>query len=365
MEHDYFPTSYVEILARVAAIDPVKYGQSRNYLDGAVTRLSPYISRGVISTHFVYDSLLQQNFDFPAVEKLVQELAWRDYWQLIWVERQAAIEADLRSPQLPVVSFGLPVAFQTASTCVEAIDAGIQKLYSTGYMHNHMRMYVASLVCNFAHCHWKEPARWMYYHLLDGDWASNVLSWQWVAGSNSNKKYVFNQENLNKYSGSAQRKTFLDTEYEDLPLSTVPAEFHQVSSPELSCMLPLTSLPELDHSLPLLIYTSYNLDPVWQVDIAANRILLLEPSHFANYPVSEKVLRFIFSLSANIKDLKVFVGEFSELKNAYTGDLIRYKEHPFSSHFTGIEDKRSWLTTVSGEHSSFFAYWKKAKRQLE
>jgi len=152
-------------------------------LDGAVTRLSPYISRGVISTHFVYDSLLQQNFDFPAVEKLVQELAWRDYWQLIWVERQAAIEADLRSPQLPVVSFGLPVAFQTASTFVEAIDAGIQKLYSTGYMHNRVRMIVASFLTKHLLIDWRWGEAYFAKKLLDFDLAANNGGWQWAAGS--------------------------------------------------------------------------------------------------------------------------------------------------------------------------------------
>ncbi|MGB1315420.1 MAG: hypothetical protein ACPG4Y_05335, partial [Chitinophagales bacterium] len=53
----------------------------------------------------------------------------------------------------------------------------------------------------------------MYSHLLDGDWASNALSWQWVAGSNANKKYFANQENINNFFHSKQRNTFLDLEY--------------------------------------------------------------------------------------------------------------------------------------------------------
>ena len=52
----------------------------------------------------------------------------------------------------------------------------------------------------------------MYYHLLDGDWASNALSWQWVAGSNANKKYYANQDNINKYFNSSQKQTFLDVD---------------------------------------------------------------------------------------------------------------------------------------------------------
>ena len=83
-------------------------------------------------------------------------------------------------------------------------------------MHNHLRMYVASIVCNVAQSHWINPARWMYYYLLDADWASNSLSWQWVAGSNSNKKYFANQDNINKYCLTTQKGTFLDLDYQKI-----------------------------------------------------------------------------------------------------------------------------------------------------
>ena len=79
----------------------------------------------------------------------------------------------------------MPKAVVEANTTIDAIDEAINELYQNGYMHNHMRMYLASLCCNIAKCHWKHPAKWMYFYLLDGDLASNTLSWQWVAGSNS------------------------------------------------------------------------------------------------------------------------------------------------------------------------------------
>ena len=49
-------------------------------------------------------------------------------------------------------------------------------------MHNHFRMYIASLICNFSNCHFLTPSKWMYYYLLDGDVGSNALNWQWVSG---------------------------------------------------------------------------------------------------------------------------------------------------------------------------------------
>ena len=71
-------------------------------------------------------------------------------------------------------------------------------------------MYIASIVCNIAKSHWKLPSKWFYYYLLDGDLASNNLSWQWVCGANSSKKYYANQENINKFCFTKQKNTFLD-----------------------------------------------------------------------------------------------------------------------------------------------------------
>ena len=78
-----FPTSYKEILKRIDAIDPLKYRASRNYIDGAVSYLSPYISRGVISTKFIFDEILKKGHHLQQAEKFIQELAWRDYWQQV------------------------------------------------------------------------------------------------------------------------------------------------------------------------------------------------------------------------------------------------------------------------------------------
>ena len=65
-----FPTKYSEILERIQEIDPVKYGQTRNYLNGAVTYLSPYISRGVISTKLVLDTVLAKGYPLEEIERI-------------------------------------------------------------------------------------------------------------------------------------------------------------------------------------------------------------------------------------------------------------------------------------------------------
>ena len=81
-------TDYSEILKKMDSIDPVNYSRNRNFIDGSVSKLSPYISRGVISTKFVFQYLIKKGYEFSKIEKFIQELCWRDYWQLIWVEKK-------------------------------------------------------------------------------------------------------------------------------------------------------------------------------------------------------------------------------------------------------------------------------------
>ena len=70
-----FPTTYTEILQRIRAIDPVKYSSTRNYINGQVTFLSPYISRGMISTKFILSEVLKKGYKPAQIEKFIQELA--------------------------------------------------------------------------------------------------------------------------------------------------------------------------------------------------------------------------------------------------------------------------------------------------
>jgi deoxyribodipyrimidine photo-lyase len=357
--------TYQELLDKIDRIDPVDYARTRNHLNGSVTRLSPYISRGVIHTRTVFERIISRGWTLDSAEKLIQELAWRDYWQQIWELHGFGIESDLRKIQPDVQRFDvLPAAVLEGGTGIHGIDSGIHDLHETGYVHNHQRMYIASLVCNIARCHWFTSARWMYYHLLDGDWASNCLSWQWVAGTFSDKKYFCNQENIDKYCGTSQPGSFLDVPYEDLPSIRMPEELSRTAVFSPSCSLPDFQEIRLDSRLPLLIHTSYNLDPLWHKGNGCNRVLLLEPSHFKRYPVSEKVISFVLDLAAAVPGLQCFRGEFEELERLYAGNEIRFRSHPFNSHFRGTGESRPSLTKVHGVDGSFFKFWKSVKKEL-
>ena len=353
-------TDYKQVLNKLDQLKPVQYAKNRNFIDGSVSKLSPYISRGVLSTKQVLDHLLKNGFEPKKIEKFIQELAWRDYWQQIWQEKD--IDLDIKNKQTDVLQKGLSQCIIDAKTNIEAIDKSIESLYNTGYMHNHLRMYVASIATNIAKSHWKQPAKWMYYHLLDGDWASNALSWQWVSGANSNKKYIANQENINKYTYSTQSKTFLDTSYENIMHLRQPEHMALTSKEQLKTKLPESETITINESKPICIYNYYNLDPNWRNDINAQRILLIEPSIFEKYPIGEKAMNFMLSLSKNILSIQIFVGEFDELKTG--NSKVYFKQHPLNYNYKGIEDSREWMSNVNGYYPSFFGFWNKVKKEI-
>ena len=187
-------------LQRLAHIDPATYARTRNYLDGAVTQLSPYIRHGMLSLAEVRDAAMQ--YDDHA--KLVNELAWRDYWQRVYAQIGDGIWRD-REPyktgwQAADYRHDLPDDIADGQTGLPCMDAFVDALYTTGYLHNHARMWLAAYVVHWRRVAWQTGAAWFLQHLLDGDPASNNLSWQWVASTFSHKPYFFTQESLGRYT---------------------------------------------------------------------------------------------------------------------------------------------------------------------
>lgn len=359
-----FPTDTASILERIQKIDPIGYASSRNYVDGALTYLSPYISRGLISTSQVAEHVFSMNLPWEQIEKLIQELAWRDYWQQIWRAKGDAIFTDLKRDQENVKNHNVAEAILEAQTSIWAMDESIRHFYETGYMHNHMRMYVASIATNIAGSHWLAPSKWMYYHLLDGDLASNALSWQWVAGAFSSKKYFANQENINKYFYSDQKDSYLDVSYESFPLTEIPSSLDNTVTFNDICVLPESKGLSLIKNKKTVLYNYYNMDAQWYQDEDVQRILLLEPSLFKKHPVSSKCIDFLLALAQNIPSIQIYVGEFSELSQIIDEAYIIYKEHPLNTHYNGQQEAREWMSTVSGYYPSFFKFWKLAKKKL-
>jgi len=204
---------------RLAAIDPVRYGASRNHLDGAVTRLSPFLRHGVLTLAEVRQAVFERLAPLPgaapqalgssaarrAGDKLIQELGWRDYWQRLWTALGDGIWHDrepLRTGHPPqAYAPELPADLAAAATGLACIDAFATELMGRGWLHNHARLWLAAYLVHGRRVRWQAGARWFRRHLLDGVPASNNLSWQWVASSFSAKPYFFNRDNLERFSG--------------------------------------------------------------------------------------------------------------------------------------------------------------------
>jgi deoxyribodipyrimidine photo-lyase len=185
-------------------VDPVQYAKSRNFLSGKVTRLSPYLRYGVLSLAEVRDAVLSKVQNLNDAEKLINELGWRDYWQRLYAQKGDDIWKDQEDYKTGYAAKNytseLPTDVETGTTGMVCIDRFSHDLRETGYLHNHGRMWMAAYLVHWRHVHWETGARWFLEHLLDGDPASNILSWQWVASTFSHKPYFFNRENLEKYS---------------------------------------------------------------------------------------------------------------------------------------------------------------------
>ncbi len=214
-----YPPTLAAANARIAAIDPAQYARTRNALDGAVTGLSPYITHGVVTLADVLAGVAAAH-PLTLADKFVFELGWREYFRHVWQHRGGAIFESLHEGPLPDADYSheLPADVCEARTGVPAIDAAVRTLYATGVLHNHARLWLASYLVHLRKVHWRTGADWMVAHLLDGDLASNHLSWQWVAGTGSSKPYLFNADNVARFAPAAWHSggSRIDCSYETL-----------------------------------------------------------------------------------------------------------------------------------------------------
>lgn len=235
----------VAALAALRAVQPQAYERSREFLAGDVTRLSPYLRHGVLTLAEVRDFALGAVREPSHAGKLINEFAWRDYWQRlyfqlgegIWQDREA-YKTGFRAPDYAPE---LPAAVVDGTTTLVCIDSFSRDLRELGYLHNHARMWMAAYVVHWLRVRWQAGARWFLEHLLDGDPASNNLSWQWVASTFSAKAYIFNRENLQRYTDNvycsrcphASTGTCpFDASYEDLTEELFPRLVDAGAMPE-------------------------------------------------------------------------------------------------------------------------------------
>lgn len=171
-----------------------------------VSRLSPFLRRRLITEEEVCQRVLAR-YSFADSEKFLQEVCWRTYWKG-YLASQPELWSSFRSgaERLEEESSAAPwrARYEAAiagSTSLSCFNDWVAELKQTGYLHNHARMWFASTWIFTMKLPWELGALFMYRHLLDGDPASNTLSWRWVAGLHSRgKSYLARADNISKYS---------------------------------------------------------------------------------------------------------------------------------------------------------------------
>jgi deoxyribodipyrimidine photo-lyase len=206
---NFMPTR-AAALARLEEFLPAagRYAAERNYVrpgHGNVSRLSPWVQKRLLLEPEIV-AAARDRWSFPAVEKFVQEVYWRTYWKgwleqrpeawTRWVKALPSLWDSLSAEQRSTLEAAL-----AGKTGIAGFDAWAQELVATGYLHNHARMWFASIWIFTLRLPWELGAAFFMEHLLDGDVASNTLSWRWVAGLQTpGKTYVARADNIVFYT---------------------------------------------------------------------------------------------------------------------------------------------------------------------
>lgn len=207
-----FPATRSEALVRLSTFVPLAgrdyaVGRNTDYgVDGRnhVSQLSPYLRHRLITEREVVAAVLGHH-DINSAEKYVQEVLWRSYWKG-WLEMRPNVWhrfCEARDDALQTFSDARAItAAETGMTRIEGFDDWARELVATGYLHNHARMWFASIWIFTLRLPWVLGADFFLRHLLDADPASNTLSWRWVAGlQTAGKTYLATADNIARYTG--------------------------------------------------------------------------------------------------------------------------------------------------------------------
>ncbi|MCU0922756.1 MAG: deoxyribodipyrimidine photolyase [Burkholderiaceae bacterium] len=383
------PEAFAPTLAaahsRIAAVRPAAYARTRNAIDGAVSGLSPYITHGLVSLAEVLSGVAARH-ELAVQHKFVYELGWRAYFRHVWQQRGEGILQSLHEGPLPEADYAteLPADIRQGCTGVPAIDQAVRGLHATGMLHNHARMWLASYVVHLRKVHWRCAADWLYGHLLDGDLASNHLSWQWVAGTGSHKPYLFNAENVARYAPASWHSpgSVIDASYATLDrLARQPVP---VSAGATHC--PSAVEPRLHGEPPDELGTSA-IDPglvrgreVWLVhpwSLGAPPALppgtlvlgLFVADFHRAWPWSERRWHFVGTRMAELAPQRWF-GDAAAIGAALAGARrVRSVDEPHLApwlpHWAECQAVPTLFPPVAGRCDSFSRWWPRATRGLD
>ena len=202
--------SAIENLNKFVNQNLFEYSKLRNFDFGPENKsntscLSPYITHGVISELEVIEKSLSK-FSFSKNEKFIQEVLWRTYWKG-WLELRPGVWIDYLNDLKKIrEEFKDNTDYKNAiegNTSIECFNVWVKELKENNYLHNHTRMWFASIWIFTLDLPWQLGAEFFMKNLYDGDAASNTLGWRWVAGiQTQGKNYLASEWNIKKFTNN-------------------------------------------------------------------------------------------------------------------------------------------------------------------
>jgi len=279
------------------------YTKSRNFDFGIQNRkntscLSPYISHGIISETEIINKVLKK-YLFNKTEKFIQEVLWRVYWRG-WLELRPMVWNDFL-----IKLEALNEKYKTnknylnaikGETNIQCFNDWVNELKETNYLHNHARMWFASIWIFTLELPWELGAEFFLKYLYDGDSASNTLGWRWVAGIQTpGKHYLASEWNIKKFTNNRYEKIKLNE-------NAVPIKNNKIYSISKKDFIN----PKIDDGKILLIFDN-NLSFEFSDfrDKKFKKILIVNSSEDRQISLSENIVKF--------KEL-LFKDQFDRLK---------------------------------------------------
>ena len=196
----------------------IDYSKLRNFDYGPENRtnvsgLSPYVSHGIINEIEIINKSLKK-YSFVKNEKFIQEILWRVYWKG-WLELRPNVWLDYLNDLKKIKeNFKNNQNYLIAidgKTNIECFNYWVNELKENNYLHNHTRMWFASIWIFTLKLPWQLGAEFLLQHLYDGDAASNTLGWRWVAGiQTKGKNYLASEWNIKKFTNNRFQKIKLN-----------------------------------------------------------------------------------------------------------------------------------------------------------
>ncbi len=333
------------------------YHKARNYVYFEeerfknVSGLSAFISRGLLKEKTLLKKIIISQHKN---DKFIQEIFWRVYWQG-WLENHSKVWQSYKNYIYNIESKNsYNIAnYQEAingSTSIKPFNEWVRILKKDGYLHNHERMWFASIWIHYLGIPWQLGCNFFYEHLLDGDVASNLLSWRWVAGLQTlGKKYLATESNINKYTNNRYLGLKLPKikniiiKYEDNSLNSIVTSTLQETYEDCAFMfmdnnLNLDLFNRLQSKKKFLILIKYNLKSIKK----SKNVLNFQNKLFKDFVkqnIQEKIGYYEFEIPNENSKLKLFL-ESNGIKNIiFDYCRIGYERDLLNNFFLKLDDK--------------------------